>query len=373
MTSDTQEHLRKRVKTRHYDTVSSQAIIHTLNLEVSPLYRAAGDGDNERIKELLQTPNININQVSFNKTALEASIIARRESTALLLIDSGARLDFEDGSNALCAASYYGLKEVVQEAIGKGLDINEPFHGKHPILCAVKGGHADMVDHLLRQGVKISDFEVHPSQEGEYVTENSKNPFSAAWYHQRYDIFLLLLDATLTHKCREWRWEYTKLLPQLYESDPQERLAERLAIWLRSRYWVPVNQEASYAGPNMVIWRTLELVFGMGMFLRGDSILVEFLIDKKVSIPKPVLVFLRRHWNGMRAGPHNMSRSLRFRPAILETIIIALPLIRQKDEKDCWLDDVLNALVEEDLPLTFESIKQKLGRQGCLLQGTIPF
>ncbi|KAI8416821.1 hypothetical protein FOFC_03134 [Fusarium oxysporum] len=203
MTGDTREHLRKRAKGRH-DTVSSQAVTHTLNFEVTP------------------------------------------------------------------------------------------------ILGAVKGGHADILDRLLQQGVKISDFEVHPSQEGEFVTEDSRNPFSAAWYQQRYDTFLLLLDATLTHKCRKRRWEYSELLPQLDESDPRERLAERLAIWLKSRYWVPpVDPASSYAGPNMVIWRTLELVFGMGMFLRGDSIIVSHLIEKKGPIPELVLVFskttLERH------------------------------------------------------------------------------
>ncbi|KAI3572210.1 hypothetical protein IWW34DRAFT_893440 [Fusarium oxysporum f. sp. albedinis] len=33
------------------------------------------------------------------------------------------------------------------------------------ILDAVKGGHADTVDHLLQQGVQISGFQVHPIQE----------------------------------------------------------------------------------------------------------------------------------------------------------------------------------------------------------------
>ncbi|KAL7755435.1 hypothetical protein ACKLNR_014533 [Fusarium oxysporum f. sp. zingiberi] len=298
MTGDTQEQLRNRSKTRHYDTVSSQAVTHTLNLEATPIHPAA-DGDYEKINELL---------------------------------------DFEEGGYVLWAASYYGLKEVVNAAIGMGLDINKPFYGTHFILGAVKGGHADMVDHLLQQGVKISDFEVHPCQEGEFVTADSKNPFSAAWYHQRYDIFLLLLDATLTHKCREERWDYSELLRRLDESDPRERLAERLAIWLKSSYWVPVDRddEYEYAGPNMVIQRTLELVFGMGMYLRGDKDLVRLLIEKKVPIPEFVLVFLRRHWKGMSAGLDNMLRSLRFRPAILEIIHTAWPLIWQKDEEDLW-------------------------------------
>ncbi|KAI7771130.1 hypothetical protein LZL87_014203 [Fusarium oxysporum] len=231
-----------------------------MNLQVTPLYQAAGDGDNERIKELLQTPNVNINQLCFVKTALEASIIARKESTALLLIDSGAQLDFEEGSNALHAASYHGLKEVTQAAIEKVLDINKPFHGGRPILWAVNGGHADTVDHLLQQGAKISDFEIHPRQESEFVMEDSRNSFSAAWYKQRCDIFLLLLDAILTHKCRKSRVEYSELLPELDESEPpRERLAERLAIWLKSWYWKPVDRETSYAKPNMVIRGTLEL------------------------------------------------------------------------------------------------------------------
>ncbi|EGU87758.1 hypothetical protein FOXB_01726 [Fusarium oxysporum f. sp. conglutinans Fo5176] len=375
MISDSQEHPPKRVKATHDDPLFSQAEANTINLGLTPLYEAASNGDNERIKELLQSPDANINQPCFGKTALEASIISRfrKESTALLLIDSGAQLDFKDGSNALCAASYYGLKEVVQAAIGKGLDINKPFHGKHPILCAVKGGHADMVDHLLQQGVKISDFEVHPSQEGEFVTEDSKNPFSAAWYQQRYDIFLLLLDATLAHECRERRWEYSELLPQLDESDPRERLAERLAIWLKSRPLGSVNPKTDYKGPDMVILRTLELVFGMGMRLRGDSILVGLLIEKNAPLPAFVLYFLERHWHGMNASPYNMFMSLHCRPAILEIIFTALPLIQQSNKEGCWLSRVANALVEEGLPLIYDSLEQKLGHQCSLMQKTIPF
>ncbi|KAI8406240.1 hypothetical protein FOFC_13709 [Fusarium oxysporum] len=208
------------------------------------------------------------------------------------------------------------------------------------ILDAVKGGHADTVDHLLQQGFEISGFQVHPIQEGEFVTEDSKNPFSVAWYQQRYDIFLLLLDATLTQKCRKRRWECSELLPQLDAIDPRERLAERLAIWLKSRYWVPVDPDSSYAGPNMVIWRTLELVFGMGMFLRGDGIIVSHLIEKKAPIPEKVLVFLRRHWNGMRAGSSNILTSLRLRPAMLDIILTAWPLMWRKDELDGWDEDL---------------------------------
>ncbi|KAJ0136973.1 Uncharacterized protein HZ326_20049 [Fusarium oxysporum f. sp. albedinis] len=169
------------------------------------------------------------------------------------------------------------------------------------ILDAVKGGHADTVDHLLQQGVQISGFQVHPIQEGEFVMEDSKNLFSVAWYQQRYDIFLLLPDATLTQKCRKRRWEYR---------------------------------------PNMAIWRTLTLVFGMGMFLRGDGIIVSHLIDKKAPIPENVLVFLRRHWNGMRAGSSNILTSLHLRPAMLDIIVTAWPLMWRKDELDGWNEDL---------------------------------
>lgn len=343
-------------------------------LEVTPLYQAASNGDNKKVEELLQITSVDINQLSFEKTALEASIIARKESTALLLIESGAQLDFKGGSNALCAASYYGLKKVVQAAVGKSLNINTPFNGEYPILYAVKGGHADMVNHLLQRGVKISRFEVHPSQEGEFVTRDSKNPFSVAWHQQRYDIFLLLLDAALTHECCKRGWEYNELLSQLNESDPRERLAERLAIWLKSPYWEPVDKDAEYAGPNIVIWRTLELVFGMGMFLRGDAVLVRLLIEKNVPFPENILDFIERHWYSLRMHPSGISHSLCFRPAILEITFTALPLIRERSVKEgCWLVRVLEALEKDDLPFTFESMEQKLGPKISLLRKTIPF
>lgn len=88
------------------------------DLEVTPTHKAADDDDNERIDELLQTLNVNIGQLCFKKNH---SIISRKESTDLLVIDLGVQLDFEEGGNALCVASYCGLKQVLQVAIGRAL------------------------------------------------------------------------------------------------------------------------------------------------------------------------------------------------------------------------------------------------------------
>ncbi|KAF5966319.1 ankyrin [Fusarium coicis] len=309
MTGDTQEHLPNRGKRRRRNTVSSQAVTHTLNIEATTTHQAA-DGGHERINELLA---------------------------------------FEEAAQDLWTASYYGFKEVVDAAIGKGVDINNPIYGIHPIVWAVKGGHADIVDHLLQQGATVSLFEVYPCQGDEFSTDCSNNSLSAAWHHKKYDIFLLLLDAILTQKCREERWEYSELLRHLDEGDPRERLAERLAIWLKSTYWVPVDPDDSYTGPNMVIWKTLMLVFGMGTYLRGDSIIVRHLIEKKAPIPEPVLAFLRRHWHGIKAdhSTGSMSRRLRSRPAILEIIFTAMPLIGQEGDEDLRISIGLTVLLAE--------------------------
>ncbi|RYC82193.1 hypothetical protein BFJ63_vAg14901 [Fusarium oxysporum f. sp. narcissi] len=365
-----QEHPEKRVKAIQDDPPSSQAEANAINLELTPLFEAASNGDNERIKELLQSPDADINQTCFGKTALEASLISRHESAALLLMDLGAELDFKDGSNALCAASYYGLKKVAQKAIEKGLDVNEPFYLKYPILLAVKGGYAEMVEYLLQQGAEISQFRVHPQDE--FVTEDSENPFLLAWYWQRYDIFLLLLDATLTRECRKTEWVHIGPLSPLSEGDPRKRLAERLTIWLQSRSSELIDDEAEHEGPDVVISRTLELVFGRGMYLCGDNILVGLLIEKNAPLPESVLGYLRGQWNEMKSYPYRMSSKLRHRPTILEITFTALPLIQQSNEGDCWLIRVANALKKEGLPLTYDSLEQKLGQRWSLMQMTIP-
>ncbi|KAF5695654.1 tetratricopeptide repeat domain-containing protein [Fusarium globosum] len=386
-----QGHSGKRVKALHDDPLSSRAEADTIILELTPLFEAATNGDNETIKELLQSPDISINQPCFGKTALEASLKFRHESTALLLMDLGAELYFKDGSNALCAASYYGLKKVAQKAMEKGLDVNEPFLGnRYPILPAVKGGHADMVEYLLQQGAEISRFEVFPNCES--VTENSKNPFNLAWYWQRHDIFLLLLDAALTHECRKAEWVHIGPLPPLSEGGPRERLAERLTIWLQSRSSKEIDDEGEsdegesdegesdegeydegeYEGPDIVISRTLKLVFGLGIHLRGDNILVGLLIEKNAPLPEFVLHYLRGKWEYMIRDPYVTSGTLRLRPTVLEIAFTALPLIQQSKEGDHWLIRVANALKKEGLPLTSDNLERKLGQQWYLMQTTIP-
>ncbi|KAL7755410.1 hypothetical protein ACKLNR_014508 [Fusarium oxysporum f. sp. zingiberi] len=365
-----QEHPEKRVKAIQDDPLSSQAEANTINLELTPLFEAAGNGDNERIKELLQSPDVDINQTCFGKTALEASLISRHESAALLLMDLGAELDFKDRSNALCAASYYGLKKVAQKAIEKGLDVNEPFNLKYPIFFAVEGGYADMVEYLLQQGAEISRFRVYPQYE--LVTEDSRNPFSLAWYWQRYDIFLLLLDAALTHECRKTEWVHIGPLSPLSEGGPRERVAERLTIWLQSRSSELIDDEAECERPDVAISRTLELVFGRGIHLRGDNVLVGLLIEKDAPLPEFVLDYLRGQWHEMNSYPYGMSSKLSLRPTILEITFTVLPLIQQSNEGDCWLIRVANALKKEGLPLTYDSLEQKLGQRWSLMQMTVP-
>ncbi|KAK2666162.1 hypothetical protein RAB80_018262 [Fusarium oxysporum f. sp. vasinfectum] len=226
--------------------------------------------------------------------------------------------------------------------------------------------------YLLQQGAEISRFRVHPEDE-EFVTKDSRNPFSLAWYWQRYAIFLLLLDATLTHECRKTEWVHIGPLSPLSEGGPRERLAERLTIWLRSRSSKLIDDEDEYEGPDVVISRTLELVFGIGMYLRGDNILVGLLIEKNAQLPEFVLGFLRDQWHDMNGCPYSISWKLRHRPTILEITFTALPLIQQSDEGDCWLIRVANALKKEGLPLTYDSLEQKLGQQWSLMQKTIPF
>ncbi|KAF5227033.1 hypothetical protein FANTH_14896 [Fusarium anthophilum] len=173
------------------------------------------------------------------------AVLSKKVPAALLLINKGASLYFEYGRNALCAASFHSLKEVAQAAISKGIYVNEAFCWRkppmpsaiktYPIQYAVQSGDADTVAYLLKQGANLNWFEVYPfGAHGEMLCND---PFSVAWKERRYDIFLLLLEATLTYKSQKRRMAPCGLLSPLEKTEPKERLAERLAPWLEVLDW----------------------------------------------------------------------------------------------------------------------------------------
>ncbi|SCO54238.1 uncharacterized protein FFNC_15414 [Fusarium fujikuroi] len=153
----------------------------TTDIELTDFHKAAHDGNDEEIKRLLESASVDINRRCYGKTALEMAIISKKVSAALLLINAGASLYFEHERNALCAASFHGLKEVAQAAIDKGIDVNEAFYWPkppmrpaiktYPIQYAVQSGDADTVAYLLEEGANLNRFKVYPFGAHYFLTQ----------------------------------------------------------------------------------------------------------------------------------------------------------------------------------------------------------
>jgi ankyrin repeat protein len=125
------------------------------------LQRAAANGNHQLIDLLIQYGgDVNAIGEFGGRTPLMAAVSSRRWRTVLFLLDRGARLTGEEcGSygNILQTASYFGPKEIAEELLRRGADINgrvEP--NGSPLLLALQGGHQDIAELLISKGADLS-------------------------------------------------------------------------------------------------------------------------------------------------------------------------------------------------------------------------
>ncbi|KAM0339490.1 hypothetical protein ACHAPU_010895, partial [Fusarium lateritium] len=401
-------------------------------LGISTLHEAICSGDNSKVEDMLELPFMDVDTVCHKRTPLQAAIMSKNECTALLLIESGARLDFHNQAtidhpriimnieikvcrrqiqqigassdnnameqrrdqikaansrirelqakcdeiddksriNALYAASLYGLTKVVNALVEKGLDMNTPSpKGEYPIVLAVRGGHIDTVSYLLGNGAGIDKFEIFPVDSNDGL--RSSNPFTTAWIHKEYAIFLLLLDAALAEKCRQEDIEADTLLLPLDGTDPEKRLAQRLEMWLRLEDSLLVEPSAEDVDPYTAVFHATELVFGFRDQVRGNRTIVEHLIQARVPLHEEFHFFINKYWDSISQNPGDLSGQLLRQPTILEIIFVSLPLVKDIGTDGFWLLRVLQAVDKSRQPFTFENVVRELGVYRLFFQDTV--
>jgi len=123
----------------------------------------AGEGNIDRVKELIQQRTHLDRQDSKGRTALVTGTIAGQFDIVDALLAGGARTDVDDklGNTALNWASSQGDRDIADMLIKAGSDLNhQNRQGLTPLMLAAAKSHLELVELLIRAGadVNIQDY-----------------------------------------------------------------------------------------------------------------------------------------------------------------------------------------------------------------------
>jgi ankyrin repeat protein len=123
-----------------------------------PLYFAAGQGDVEVVRLLLDH-GADINETNANQTtALHQATLNGRAAVVKLLIERGAKIEAKDqfGATPLHEAAHWGQPEAARELLDRGANVQaRDDHGDTPLHIAAHRGCTAVVKLLLDRGANI--------------------------------------------------------------------------------------------------------------------------------------------------------------------------------------------------------------------------
>jgi ankyrin repeat protein len=136
------------------------AIVEGQDTTTESLYKAAAEGDIEKVKSLISA-GANVNERDKNgQTALHLAVINGYKDVVELLIAKGAEIDGKGRYNAtpLHEAAWAGNKEISQILLDKGANANA-LQGESrwtPLLSACSRGHAEVAELLIQKGAEVN-------------------------------------------------------------------------------------------------------------------------------------------------------------------------------------------------------------------------
>ncbi len=139
------------------------AVAQSILFQEPEITVVAGNGDIDRMKELIQQRAHLDQQDSKGRSALTRGTIAGEVDIVDILLVGGARTDVADklGNTALTWASAQGEYDIAEMLIGGGSDLShQNRQGQTPLMRAAAKGHFELVQLLLRADadVNIQDF-----------------------------------------------------------------------------------------------------------------------------------------------------------------------------------------------------------------------
>lgn len=129
------------------------------DVQVLALLMAAGNGDTNRVRELVQN-GADIDARALGQgTALIQAVRSRNLATVDTLLELGAdpnRASLGEG-NPLIVASRMGLQPIVERLISAGADINRVVtYDETPLINAARSGHLTTVRYLVEHGANVN-------------------------------------------------------------------------------------------------------------------------------------------------------------------------------------------------------------------------
>jgi len=160
-----EEHDVEAVKALLASGLSTETTIDYGEHKITPLIKAAWDGDEEIIKTLLAAgAKVNAKASDTGETALLNAVSTKRIALVEILLKAGADLTIKNrfDFNALNIAVAANSQEMAALLLDHGANVETDTSTLTPLMFAASGGNVDMIRFLVKRGAKVN----HGAKEG---------------------------------------------------------------------------------------------------------------------------------------------------------------------------------------------------------------
>jgi ankyrin repeat protein len=127
--------------------------------DITPLMKAANDGEADIVKVLLEAgANVNAQGQGGKETALQNAVGSGHAAIVKLLLDAKADLSLRNtfGFNAFTTAVSAGNREIAESLLAAGAKIDDGAHTLTPLMFAVSARSPEMVKWLASKGANVN-------------------------------------------------------------------------------------------------------------------------------------------------------------------------------------------------------------------------
>nr|CAH8838251.1 unnamed protein product [Trichobilharzia regenti] len=119
--------------------------------------RILKSGDNDDLKNLIQTFNIHSRDADNNTLLHHACLLGNVEAVRLLL-DSGVHANASniDGQTPICDAALSGSAEIISLLLNSKVDVNPPSYWGSPLIYATQNESLHAMEVLIEAGASLN-------------------------------------------------------------------------------------------------------------------------------------------------------------------------------------------------------------------------